>query len=49
MRIYNDFSLSFNVTNYSYSVMDWSRNKSNIGDFNYEDRLKSVSASLPEK
>ena len=26
-----DFSLSFNVTSYSDSIMDWSRNQSNIG------------------
>ena len=36
-RIYNDSSLSFNVTSYSDSVMSWSRNKSSIGDSNYED------------
>jgi hypothetical protein len=30
-RSYNDSSLSFNVTSYSDSVMDWSRNQSNIG------------------
>ena len=26
-----DFSLSFNVTSYSDSIMDWSRNQSNTG------------------
>jgi hypothetical protein len=36
-RSYNDSSLSFNVTSYSDSIMDWSRNKYNIGDSNYED------------
>ena len=36
-RSYNDSSLSFNVTSYSDSIMDWSRNKSNIGDSYYED------------
>jgi hypothetical protein len=33
-RNYNDSSLFLNVTNYSDSVMDSSRNKSNIGDSN---------------
>ena len=33
-RSYNDSSLFLNVTNYSDSVMDSSRNKSNIGDSN---------------
>ena len=36
-RSYNDSSLSFNVTSYSDSIMDWSRNKSNIGDSYYKD------------
>jgi hypothetical protein len=36
-RSYNDSSLYFNVTSYSDSIMDWSRNKSNIGDSYYED------------
>jgi hypothetical protein len=36
-RIYNDSSLSFIVTSYSDSIMDWSRNESNIGDSYYED------------
>ena len=36
-KSYNDSSLSFNVTSYSDSIMDWSRNKYNIGDSNYED------------
>ena len=36
-RSYNDFSLSFNVTSYSDSIMDWSSNKSNIRDSYYED------------
>jgi hypothetical protein len=36
-KIYNDSSLSFNVTSYSDPIMDWSRNKSNIGDSNYDD------------
>ena len=31
-RSYNDSSLSFNVTSYSDSIMDWSRNQSNIGN-----------------
>ena len=35
--IYNDSSLSFNVTSYSDSIMDWPRNQSNIGDSYYED------------
>jgi hypothetical protein len=28
-RSYNDSSLSFNLTSYSHSIMDWSRNQSN--------------------
>jgi hypothetical protein len=36
-RLYNDSSLSFNVTSYADSVMGWSRNKSNIGDSYYKD------------
>jgi hypothetical protein len=36
-RSYSDFSFSFNVTSYSDSIMDWSRNKSNIRDSYYED------------
>jgi hypothetical protein len=32
-RSYNASSLSFNVTSYSDSIMDWSRNKSNILQF----------------
>ena len=36
-RSYNDSSLSFNVTSYSDSIMDWSSNKSNIRDSYYED------------
>ena len=44
-RSYNDSSLSFNVTSYSDSIMDWSRNQSNTGNTNDEDSLKSLSAS----
>jgi hypothetical protein len=44
-RSYNDFSLSFNVASYSDSIMDWSRNQSNIGDSNNEDDSKSLLAS----
>jgi hypothetical protein len=36
-RSYNESSLSVNVTSYSDTIMDWSRNQSNIGDSNYED------------
>jgi hypothetical protein len=31
-RSYYDSSLSYNVTSYSDSIMDWSRNKSSIKD-----------------
>ena len=31
-KSYNDSSLSFNVTSYSNSILDWSSNKSNIRD-----------------
>ena len=31
-RSYNDSSFSFNVTSYFNSILDWSRNKSNIAD-----------------
>ena len=44
-RSYDDSSLSFNVTSYSDSIMDWSRNQSNFGDTNDEDGSKSLSAS----
>jgi hypothetical protein len=30
-RSYNDSSLSFNVTSYSESIMDWSRDQLNTG------------------
>jgi hypothetical protein len=43
-RSYNDSSLSFNVTSYSDSIMDRSRNQSNIGDANDEDGSKSLLA-----
>ena len=36
-RSYDDSSLSFNVTSYSDSIMDWSSNNSNIRDSYYED------------
>jgi hypothetical protein len=36
-RIYNDSFVFFNVTSYSDSIMDWPRNKSNIGDSSYEE------------
>jgi hypothetical protein len=29
---YNESSLSFNVTSYSDSIMDWYRNQTNIGN-----------------
>lgn len=35
-RSYSDPSLSFNVTIYSDSIIDWYRNKSNIWDSYYE-------------
>ena len=45
-----DFSLSFNVTSYSDSIMDWSRNQSNIGrlvlDIFLETYLKVSCSSL---
>ena len=31
-KSYNDSSLSFNVTSYSNSILDWSSNNSNIRD-----------------
>jgi hypothetical protein len=36
-RSHNVSSLSINVTSYSDSIIDWSKNKSNIGDSNYDD------------
>jgi hypothetical protein len=36
-KIYTDSSLSFNVTGYSDSIVDWSINKSSIGDSKYDD------------
>jgi hypothetical protein len=36
-RSYNECSLSFNVTSYSNSIMDWSSNNSHIRDSYYED------------
>ena len=32
-----DLEKLISVTSYSDSIMNWSRNKSNIGDSNYED------------
>jgi hypothetical protein len=44
-RIFNDSSLSLNMISYSDTIMDWPRNKSNIGDSKYDDDLKSLLAS----
>jgi hypothetical protein len=49
-RSYDDSSFSFNVTSYSDSIMDWSRNQSNIGrlvlDIFLETYLKVSCSSL---